>query len=48
VLVGRNRSIMHHRRVSGWLAAAGWCVTLIVTSATVIYLVQTLTGHFSS
>ena len=48
LLVGRNRSIMHHLRIPGWLAAAGWCVTLIVTSATVIYLVQTLTGLGSS
>ncbi len=45
LLVGRNKSIMHHLRIPGWLAAAGWCVTLVVTSATVIYLAQTLTGH---
>ncbi len=44
LLVGRNKSIMHHLRIPGWLAVAGWCVTLVVTSATVIYLVQTLTG----
>ena len=48
LLVGRNRSIMHQLRIPAWLAVAGWCVTLIVTSATVIYLAQTLTGHGSS
>jgi len=45
LLVGRNERIMGDRRIAGWLAAAGWSVTLIVTSATVIYLAQTLTGH---
>ena len=35
---------MHRTRLAPWLAAAGWCVTLIVGAATVIYLVQTLTG----
>jgi Mn2+/Fe2+ NRAMP family transporter len=48
LLVGRNRSIMHQKRIPGWLALAGWCVTLVVTGATVIYLAQTLTGHGSS
>jgi Mn2+/Fe2+ NRAMP family transporter len=47
LLVGRNTSIMHNLRIPGWLAAAGWCVTLVVTSATVIYLAQTLTGRGS-
>ncbi len=47
LLVGRNRSIMHQMRIPGWLAVAGWCVTLLVTTATVIYLAQTLTGHGS-
>jgi Mn2+/Fe2+ NRAMP family transporter len=48
LLVGRNKSIMHRSRIPAWLALAGWCVTLIVTSATMIYLVQTLAGHGSS
>jgi Mn2+/Fe2+ NRAMP family transporter len=48
LLVGRNKNIMHRARIPAWLAAAGWCVTLIVTSATMIYLVQTLTGLGSS
>ena len=47
LLVGRNRNIMHHLRIPGWLAAAGWSVTALVASATVIYLVQTLAGHGS-
>lgn len=45
LLVGRNTTIMDRARIPGWLALAGWCVTLIVTSATVIYLAQTLTGR---
>jgi Mn2+/Fe2+ NRAMP family transporter len=45
LLVGRNRAIMHHARIPGWLAAAGWYVTAVVASATGIYLVQTLSGH---
>ena len=44
LLVGRNRHIMHHARISHWLALAGWAVTAVVTAATVIYLYQTLTG----
>jgi Mn2+/Fe2+ NRAMP family transporter len=44
LLVGRNRKVMHHMRISGWLAAAGWCVAAIVAAAAGIYLVQTLTG----
>ena len=44
LLVGRNRKVMHHKQISGWLAAAGWCVAAIVTGAASIYLVQTLTG----
>ena len=45
LLVGRNARIMGSHRIAGWLAAAGWCVTLVVTSATVIYLAQTISGH---
>jgi Mn2+/Fe2+ NRAMP family transporter len=44
LLVGRNRKVMHEMRISGWLAAAGWCVAAIVATAAGIYLVQTLTG----
>jgi Mn2+/Fe2+ NRAMP family transporter len=48
LLVARNKRVMHDARIAGWLAAAGWCVMLTVTGATMIYLVQTLTGHGSS
>ncbi|MBV8724536.1 MAG: divalent metal cation transporter, partial [Candidatus Eremiobacteraeota bacterium] len=44
LLVGRNHKVMRNKPVSGWLAAAGWSVTAVVTAATVIYLGQTLTG----
>jgi Mn2+/Fe2+ NRAMP family transporter len=44
LLVARNHRIMHQARIAPWLAAAGWCVTLIVSAATAIYLAQTLTG----
>ena len=47
LLVGRNKSIMRRARIRPWLAVAGWCVTLIVASATVMYLAQTLTGRGS-
>ena len=48
LLVGRDKRIMRDLRIAGWLAAAGWCVMLIVSTATAIYLAQTLTGHGSS
>ena len=48
LLVGRNRKVMRHLRISGWLAAAGWCVTAVVAGATGVYLFQTLTGHGGS
>ena len=44
LLVARNHRIMHQARVGPWLAAAGWCVTLLVSAATLIYLYQTVTG----
>jgi Mn2+/Fe2+ NRAMP family transporter len=44
LLVGRNRKVMHHARISGWLALAGWGVTAVVGGATAIYLVQTVRG----
>jgi Mn2+/Fe2+ NRAMP family transporter len=44
LLIGRHRSVMHHYRISPWLAAAGWFVTAIVSAATVIYLYQMVTG----
>jgi Mn2+/Fe2+ NRAMP family transporter len=44
LLVGRNRKVMHHARISGWLALAGWGVTAVVGGATAIYLVQTVSG----
>jgi len=43
--VGRNRNVMKHAPIAGWLAVAGWCVTAIVGAATVIYLAQLVTGH---
>jgi len=43
LLVGRNRDIMHDRRIPIWLAVCGWTVTALVSSATAIYLFQTLT-----
>ena len=45
LLVGRNRKIMRHARIPLWLAGGGWCVTAVVSTATGIYLFQTLTGH---
>lgn len=45
LLVGRNAKVMHRKRISNALALAGWCVTLVVASATVIYLAQTLSGN---
>ncbi len=42
LLVGRNRKVMHKKVIAPWLAAAGWCVMVIVSAATVIYLAQTL------
>lgn len=44
LLVGRNRAVMGRRRISGWLAGAGWAVTAVVTAASVVYLYQTVTG----
>lgn len=44
LLVARNRRVMHNARISGWLAVAGWCVTAIVGTATLVYLGQTVTG----
>jgi Mn2+/Fe2+ NRAMP family transporter len=44
LLIGRNRNVMHQKQIAPWLAACGWAVFAIVTSATVIYLFQTLTG----
>jgi Mn2+/Fe2+ NRAMP family transporter len=44
LLVGRNRKVMHQRRIAPWLAAAGWCVFAVVTAASLTYLVQTVTG----
>jgi Mn2+/Fe2+ NRAMP family transporter len=44
LLVARNHRIMHQARIAPWLAASGWCVTLLVGLATVVYLVQTLRG----
>jgi len=44
LLVGRNRRVMHQRRIAPALAFAGWCVTAIVGSATAIYLFETFTG----
>ncbi len=45
LLVGRNPDVMHRKRIPGWLALAGWCVTLVVSTATVLYLAQSLTGN---
>jgi Mn2+/Fe2+ NRAMP family transporter len=42
LLIGRNRAVMKDFPIAPWLAVAGWCVTAIVTGATVIYLWQTL------
>ncbi|HEY0614936.1 MAG TPA: divalent metal cation transporter [Candidatus Elarobacter sp.] len=42
LLVARNRAVMHDMRVAPWLAAAGWCVTVIVSAATVLFLAQNL------
>ncbi len=44
LLIGRDRQVMHRARIAPWLAAAGWCVTAVVTGATGVYLYQTLTG----
>jgi Mn2+/Fe2+ NRAMP family transporter len=44
LLIGRNRKVMHQMRISGWLAAAGWCVAVVVAGAASIYIVQTVTG----
>ncbi len=44
LLVARDRKVMRQARIAPWLAVAGWCVTAIVTSATGVYLYQTLTG----
>ncbi len=43
LLVGRNRNVMKSMRIAPWLAIAGWCVCGVVTTATVVYLAQTLT-----
>lgn len=45
LLVARNERIMRKARIAPWLAASGWCVTLLVGVATVVYLVQTLRGN---
>jgi Mn2+/Fe2+ NRAMP family transporter len=47
LLVGRNSRVMHAARIPGWLAVAGWCVTAIIGSATLVYLWQTVTGASS-
>jgi Mn2+/Fe2+ NRAMP family transporter len=44
LLVGRNRDVMRKKQISGWLAAAGWCVAAIVAGAAVTYIVQTIAG----
>ncbi len=44
LLIGRNHAVMHQRRISVRLAAAGWGVTLIISAASLIYLYQTITG----
>ena len=44
LLVARNRRVMHTSVISGWLAIAGWCVTAIVGTTTLVYLWQTVTG----
>lgn len=44
LLVGRNRHLMKSHRISTWLAVCGWCVTAVVSGATLIYLVQTVQG----
>lgn len=45
LVVARNRNVMKDARIAGWLCVAGWCVTGIVGTATVIYLAQLVTGH---
>jgi Mn2+/Fe2+ NRAMP family transporter len=42
LLIARNPNVMHKLRIAPWLAAAGWCVTAIVSCATVTYLVQSI------
>jgi Mn2+/Fe2+ NRAMP family transporter len=44
LLIARNRGVMHQKRIAPWLAACGWAVFAIVTSATVLYLYQSVTG----
>lgn len=44
LLVGRNHAVMHQKRIPLGLAVAGWCVAGIVTSATLVYLYQTIRG----
>jgi len=47
LLVGRNPRLMKSHRISPWLAVGGWCVTAVVSGATLIYLVQTVQGGAS-
>jgi Mn2+/Fe2+ NRAMP family transporter len=44
LLIARNRTVMHQRRISRRLAVAGWCVMIVVSCATLIYLYQTVSG----
>lgn len=47
LLVARHHVAMRDLRISPYLEAAGWCVTAVVTAATLVYLFQTISGATS-
>ena len=42
VAIAQNRDIMGENRIEGWLASAGWVVTVIVTASCVAFLAATI------
>ncbi len=44
LLVGRSRELMGDARISGWLLAVGWAVTVFVSAASILALGRQLLG----
>jgi Mn2+/Fe2+ NRAMP family transporter len=42
VAIAQNRAVMGENRIQGWLAYAGWAVTIVVSASCVAFLVVTL------
>jgi Mn2+/Fe2+ NRAMP family transporter len=42
VAIAQNRAVMGESRIRGWLACAGWAVTIVVTASCVAFLAVTI------